>query len=76
MVCRPDDLKIFLKSLPSEGRSLLRNAPPLERVHSASGASIVRFAAAPPSRTEIAVAASVMTVTAALGFWAIMAAAG
>ncbi|MFZ1109228.1 MAG: hypothetical protein WAN43_12915 [Rhodomicrobium sp.] len=77
MACRPDELKIFLKTLPFEGHAALGQTPSHGRVNSLSGGRDFRIAkgAAQPLK-EIAVAASVIIVTAALGFWAIMAAAG
>ncbi len=77
MACRPDELKIFLKTLPFEGHAALGDAPRHRRVNSLGGGCDFRFAegAAQPPKESV-VAASVIIVTAALGFWAIMAAAG
>jgi len=74
MSCRPHDLKIFLETLPSEGQPPYSGAPRGRRAKWANSEGHFLFAegTAQPLK-EILVGASVMAVTAALGFWVIMA---
>jgi hypothetical protein len=67
---RPDDLKIFLQSMPSQRSARVGQGDEL------AGASDYRIAeGAVTSVKEILVGAGVMAITAAIGFYAIMAAA-